>query len=64
MGAAERQARARAKREAAGLVQVNLWIPAHAVADFQRAAELIKLDQKLTVARLVDRNTGKLRGMK
>lgn len=64
MTAAQRQARARAKREANGLVQVNLWIPAHAVADFQRAAELIKLDQKLTVARLVDRDTGKLRGMK
>ncbi len=61
---AERQKRHRAKLQETGLVQVNLWVPAGAVADLQRAADLIRANPDLSVARLVNRVTGKLSGLK
>ena len=66
--AAERQARLRKRRADAGLVQCNVWLPAHAVASVQAAADAI-IDgmiegRRLEVARLVDRASGKLRGIK
>lgn len=61
---AERQAALKARRAKAGMVQINLWLPASAVADMQRAAELCRADPELTVARLVNTRTGKLRGLK
>jgi hypothetical protein len=60
----ERQSALRARRIEAGMVQVNMWLPAQAVADIQRAAELIRANPDLSVARLVDTRTGKLRGLK
>jgi hypothetical protein len=60
----ERQAKHRAARDAAGLVQCNVWLPAGAVAEFKVAAELIRDNPHLAVARLVDTRTGKLRGLK
>ena len=64
MTATERQRLLKARRIEAGMVQLNMWVPASAVADFQRAAELIRDDPALAVARLVDTRTGKLKGLK
>lgn len=64
MGSAERQKRLREKRNAAGYVQLNIWVPAAAVPELQRAAELIRAEPWLAVARLVDTRTGKLRGLR
>lgn len=61
---AERQAALKARRAKAGIVQVNVWVPQSAVADMQRAAELCRADPELTIARLVNTRTGKLRGLK
>lgn len=61
---AERQARHRARQKEDGLVQLNLMIPMHAVADFMRAAELVRANRALTVGRLTDTRSGKLRGLK
>lgn len=58
-----RQARLRAAREAAGLVQLVMWVPASAVADFQLAAEAVRADPDLSVARLVSKTSGKLTGL-
>jgi hypothetical protein len=60
----ERARRFKSRMVAAGLVQVNIWVPAAAVADVQRAAELMRAHPHLTVARLADRQTGKLTGLK
>lgn len=64
MTGAERQARYRAKRENAGLVQVNVWLPPAAAADLQLAAELMRANPELSIARLVDRVTGRLVGLR
>lgn len=62
--AAARQARARAKRELTGLVQVNVWVPAAAAPELTLAAELMRANPALRVARLVDTATGKLVGLR
>ena len=64
MTSTERQRRFKANMAAAGLVQVNIWVPAGSVADVQRAAELMRAAPHLTVARLGDTRTGRLVGMK
>lgn len=64
MTGAERQARYRAKREGAGLVQVNVWLPPAAAADIQLAAERMRNNPQLSIARLVDRGTGRLVSLK
>jgi len=61
---AERQARYKARLAAAGLVQLNIWVPPAAVDSFQRAGELTRADPRLAVARLVNRETGKLCGLR
>ena len=61
---AERQARHRERLAAAGLVQIALFVPVSAAADFARAAELVRENPDLTVARLVSRTTGKLSGLR
>jgi hypothetical protein len=43
-----------------GLVQCNVWIPQAAVADFQRAAEMIRDDRTLSIGRMVSRVHGRL----
>ena len=48
----------------AGLVQCNVWVPQGAVPELQRAAELLRQHPHLTVARLADRVTGRLVGLK
>lgn len=64
MTSTDRQRRFKANMKAAGCIQVNVWVPAKAAADIQRAAELIRQDPALTVARLVDVTTGRLKGLK
>lgn len=64
MTSAERQRRYKSRMAGEGHVQLNIWVPAHAVADFQRAAELVRENPDLTVARLVSARTGKLRGLR
>jgi hypothetical protein len=61
---AERQRKHRQRLTDAGLVQVNLIVPPHAVADLQRVAELLRANPDLTVARLASLTTGKLSGIK
>jgi hypothetical protein len=60
----ERQAKLRKARADAGLVQCNVWVPEGCVAEILRAAELMRQNPRLTVARLVDGETGRLRGLK
>jgi hypothetical protein len=48
----------------AGFVQCAVWITPAALAEFQRAAELVRQDTGLTIGRMVDTRTGKLRGLK
>lgn len=64
MTSAERQRRFKARMAEDGCIQVNVWVPASAAADIQRAAELIRANPDLTVARLVSAATGKLIGLK
>jgi hypothetical protein len=54
-GNALRQRRAKAKREAAGLRQINVWLPVSAVAAFRQAAAAIRANPDLTLA--VNRKT-------
>lgn len=61
---AERQRAFKARQAAAGLVQCNVWVPASAVADVNRAAELMCARPQLTIGRLVDTQTGRLVGLK
>jgi hypothetical protein len=61
---AERQRRFKDKQREAGLIQVNVWVPPSCKAEIERAAELIRANHALTVARLVDTKTGKLVGLK
>lgn len=63
MTSAERARRHKAKLAEAGMVQINLWVPAGAAGDLQRAAELIRANPLLSVARLVNRQTGRLCGL-
>lgn len=60
----ERAARFKASRRAKGLVQCNVWVPAKVAADFKRAAELACENHALTIGRMVDGKTGRMRGMK
>ena len=64
MTSAERQRRFKATMAAKGFVQINVWVPQIAVPDMQRAAELMRNDPTLTVARLMNTKTGRLVGMK
>lgn len=61
---AERARAHKARLAERGFVQCNIWVPAHVVADFNRAAELCRTDPTLTLARLVNRETGRLLGLK
>lgn len=45
-------------------MQCNLWVPAAACAELRQVAELLCRHPELSVARLVDRRTGKLCGLK
>jgi hypothetical protein len=47
-----------------GFVQRQVWIPPAAIPEFDRAAELARQDSALTIGRMVDVRTGKLRGLK
>lgn len=64
MTATERRTRFRHKMADAGLIQINVWVPPHAAADIQRAAEMIRENPDLTIARLVSGATGKLVGLR
>lgn len=64
MTSTERQRRYKANMERIGCVQLNIWIPAAAVAEFQRAAELAREYPNLTVARMGDRVSGRIVGLK
>jgi hypothetical protein len=64
MTSAERARILKAKRAEQGLVQCNVWVPLSAVPTIQAAAELIRSNPQLAVARLVDRSTGRLTGLK
>lgn len=64
MTTANRSRKFKAQMADRGLVQCNIWVPASAMAEFKRAAELARDNPDLTVARLVDTRTGKLRGLK
>jgi hypothetical protein len=64
MTSTQRAARLKERRAEAGLVQCNLWVPAGALAELKRAAELSRENPNLAVARLVDTRTGRLRGLK
>jgi hypothetical protein len=64
MSPAERARRHKAKLIESGLVQVNLWVPAGCVAELQRAAELMRENPELRIARLASQKTGKLCGLK
>lgn len=59
----ERQRIHRSKRTDAGQMQCTLWLPAAAVPAFRRAAVLVCDNPALTIARLSDRHTGRLRGL-
>ena len=48
----------------AGMVQLNFWVPAAALADVKRAGELMRANPHLTVGRLVDPRSGKFVGLK
>ena len=48
----------------AGMVQLNFWVPAAALADVKRAGELMRANPHLTVERLVDARSGKFVGLK
>ena len=61
---AARQAKFRAGRAAEGMKQLTILVPVSAIPEFKRAAELVAADPKLTVARLVDTRTGRLRGLR
>jgi hypothetical protein len=60
----ERQAAHKARKRAAGLVQVNVWLPEAAAADMRRAAEIIRQYPRLTIGRLLDPATGRLVGLR
>lgn len=59
----ERQAKCAAAKRARGLVPVLVWVPRPAVAEFKRAAELIAEQSSLRIGRMVDENTGRIRGL-
>lgn len=61
---AEKQARHRERLATRGLVAVTVWVPAAAQESVQRAAEILRENPELEVARLVSRRTGRLVGMK
>ncbi len=61
---AERQRRHKVKMAEAGFVQVNVWVPASAAPDLQRAAEIMREFPGLTVGRLFNPRTGRLVGLK
>ncbi len=57
------QAWAMAKRDA-GFVPCTVWVRPGQVADIRRAAELLAADSALTIGRLTDTRTGRLRSLK
>jgi hypothetical protein len=63
MSNAERARRFKAKQAGEGRTQLNIWVPTHVVAEFKRAAELIVENPHLTIGRLTDAKTGRLRGL-
>jgi hypothetical protein len=60
----ERQQAWAMQQRDAGLVPVTVWVPVACVPDLKRAAELIRADPELTIGRLTDRRTGRLRGLR
>ena len=63
MTATERQRVFKARMAEAGLVQVNLWLPAGIAPDMAQAAEAIRDNRELTI-RLVNRRTGRTVSLK
>jgi hypothetical protein len=61
---AERARRHKERQADRGLVQFNVWLPARVVAEFKRAAELVTETPYLTIGRLTDTRTGRLKGLK
>lgn len=64
MTATERARTFKARMAETGMVQFNAWVPASAVAELKRACELLRENPELDVARLVNRKSGKLCGLK
>jgi hypothetical protein len=62
--AAERARKFKAAKMAAGLVQCNVWVPRGCEAEIKRAAEMMGANPSLRVGRLVDQNTGRMKGLK
>ena len=61
---AERAQRHKERQAEKGLVQFNVWLPAHVAPDFKRAAELAVADPRLSV-RMWNTKTGRtVRGIK
>lgn len=61
---AEKQARYRARQQTSGFTSCTLLVPASAIPELLRAAELMRAHPELTIARLVDHRTGKLCGLR
>jgi hypothetical protein len=61
MTTAERSQKFKAGQRAKGLVQVNVWLPAAAAAEFRQAAEAIAANPgELRIGRLVNVRTGRV----
>jgi hypothetical protein len=64
MATATERARAfKAAQRERGLVQVNVWLPRRAAAEFKRAAELVATDPDLRIGRMGSESTGRVRGL-
>ena len=64
MSGAERARAHKARMVEQGLTQINVWVPMAAAPEIMRAAELLRDNPDLRIARLVSTKTGKLRGLK
>lgn len=64
MTSAQRQRQFKARQEELGLVQCNVWVPAHTFADVQTLAQLLRDNPDLTVGPLRNQRTGKLRALR
>jgi hypothetical protein len=54
----------RAKREAAGLVQCNVWVPAAVIAEIKLMAEILRVHPHLQPGPLRDPVSGRLVGLR
>lgn len=64
MTSAQRQKAFKERMAEQGLGQCNVWVPKEYMADLIRAAELMREHGNLTIARLVNVDTGILCGLK